>query len=126
MPSAFTISQGQTTITGTSGNLANGSAVATLAAASGKTTCIIGFDITGTGATVGLPVVITVAGLIGGSMTFTHAAVAGALLPNNMMSIRFPDGGIPANAVNTAITVTCPALGAGNTNNVVNAYGYQV
>jgi hypothetical protein len=33
---------------------------------------------------------------------------------------------IPASAVNTAIAVACPALGAGNTNNTVNAYGFYL
>ena len=38
-----------------------------------------------------------------------------------------PNGAIPlaASGANTVITVTCPALGVGATNNVVNAYGYQ-
>ncbi|WP_283807294.1 hypothetical protein [Bradyrhizobium sp. Tv2a-2] len=32
---------------------------------------------------------------------------------------------LPASAANTAITVSCPSLGSGNTNNSVNVYGYQ-
>jgi len=116
---------GGSSLTATSGNIANASAVATLAAAAGKTTCITGFDITGTGATVGLPVIVTVAGLLGGSITFTYAAMAGALIFNAPLQVRFP-APIPASAVNTAITVTCAALGLGATNNVVNAYGLQI
>jgi hypothetical protein len=118
------IPQGAIPLSATSGNVANSSAVATLAAVAGRTTFIVGFDITGTGATVGLPVVITVAGLAGGSITWTHAAIAGALLINTPLSVRLPFP-LPASGANTPITVTCPAFGVGSTNNVVNAYGYQ-
>jgi hypothetical protein len=119
------IPPGASQLTATSGNQANASAVATLAAAAGKTTYIMGFDVTGSGATAGLPVAVTVAGLLGGSITFTYTAAVGALVPNTPLPIRFP-APIPAAAPNTPITVTCAALGAGSTNNVVNAYGYQL
>lgn len=108
----------------TSGNVANAIATATMPAVATSTNYITGFDVTGSGATVALPVVVTVAGLLGGSMTFTYVAIAGALLANTPLSIRFPSP-MPASAVNIAITVTCAALGIGSTNNVVNAYGYK-
>lgn len=114
---------GSTQVIATSGNLANGSAVATIPAVAAKTNNLQGFDITGTGATAGAVVIVTVAGLLGGSITFTHTSETGVVLGNVPMSIRFP-AAIPASAVNIAITVTCAALGAGSTNNVVNAYGY--
>lgn len=116
---------GATPITGTSGNVANASAVATLTASAGLTNYITGFDVSGSGATAGSIVVVTVAGLLGGSLTFTHAAVTGATVLNSPLRIVFPKP-IPANTTNTAITVTCPALGAGNTNNVANAFGYRL
>lgn len=116
---------GATAITGTSGNVANASAVATLAASATKLTYISGFDVTGSGATAGAVVVVTVAGLAGGSLTFTSASATGATALNTPMNIRFPRP-IASSAINTAITVTCAALGAGSTNNVVNAYGYQL
>lgn len=116
---------GGTLLNATSGNVAAASAVATLPAVASRTNYITGFDMTGTGATAAAVVTVTVAGLAGGSITFIATAVAGATLANPVLSIRFP-APIPASAVNTAITVTCPSLGAGNTNNVVNAYGFLV
>lgn len=114
-----------TPITASSGNVANAAAVATLAAVSGKRTYITGFIITGTGATAGLAVAPTIVGTLGGTMTLSAAAVAGALVANTPLAFnfRFP---IPANADNTAIVVTLPALGAGNTNASVVATGYQL
>lgn len=108
----------------TSGNVANAIATATMPAVATSTNYITGFDVTGSGATVGLVVVVTVAGLLGGSITFTYSFATGATAANTPLSIRFPSP-IPASAINTAITVTCAASGAGGTNNVVNAYGYK-
>ena len=115
---------GAANVVATSGNAANAIAIATLPAVAAKTTYITGFDVTGSGATAGLPVAVTVAGLLGGSITYTYVAATGALLPNTPLSIRFP-APMPASAVNTAITVSCAALGVGSTNNVVNAFGYS-
>ena len=115
---------GAANVVATSGNAANAIAIATLPAVAAKTTYITGFDVTGSGATAGLPVVVTIAGLFGGSITYTYSAAVGALVANTPLSIRFPVP-MPASAVNTAITVTCPALGLGATNNVVNAFGYS-
>ena len=39
-------------------------------------------------------------------------------------SVRFPQP-LPASAVNTAITVTVPSFGAGNTNAAVVVYGFM-
>ena len=114
-----------TPIKASSGNVANASGVATLAAVATKTTYITGFDVTGSGATVGAAVSVTVAGLLGGTATYTAVAATGATVGNAPLVVRF-DPPLPASAVNTAIVVTCPALGAGNTNNTVNAYGYYL
>ncbi len=111
-------------VTATSGNVANASAVATLPATAGRTNYITGFEVTGTGATLGLPVTITVTGITT-PISYTYAAVAGVLVENTPLLVEFPQP-LPASAVNTAITVTCPALGAGNTNNTVNVHGFVV
>jgi hypothetical protein len=116
---------GAVPITASSGNVAAGSAVATLAGVAGKTTYISGFEITGTGATLGLAVTPTVAGTISGTLSYTYAAIAGALLGNNPLMVQYSKS-IPASAVNTAIVVTCPTLGTGNTNSTVTAHGYQL
>jgi hypothetical protein len=107
-------------VTNGSGNVANAVATATLAAAAGKTTYI-----SGAGATAAGVVNPTITGVIGGTKTYTQTVVAGATLANPILDVQFCPP-IPASAVNTAIAVSCPALGAGNTNNTVNAYGFQL
>jgi len=113
-----------TPISAASGNVANAAAVATLAGAAGLTTYISGFEVTGGGATAAALVAVTVAGLIGGTATYTVGVVAGAAAPNAALIVSF-DPPIPASAVNTAIVVTVPALGVGNTNSTVVAHGYR-
>lgn len=116
---------GATAVGNSSGNVANGSAVATLAAAAAKTTYITGFQITASGATAGLAVVVTVAGLLGGTQSFIFVFPAGVLVGALPLQIALPKP-LPASAVNTAIVVTCPAGGSGNTNAAVSAQGYQL
>jgi hypothetical protein len=114
-----------TPVTATSGNVANAIATATIPAVGGKTAYISGFTISGAGATAALVVNPTVTGVISGTKTYTYAAVAGVGLINQVLDVQFCPP-IPASAVNTAIAVACPALGAGNTNNTVNAYGFYL
>lgn len=116
---------GATPVHASSGNVANAVAAATLPGVAGKTTYISGFEITGGGATAAALVQATVAGLIGGTATYIVGVVAGAAVANTPLMVRF-DPAIPASAVNTAIAVTVPALGAGNTNSTVVAHGYQL
>lgn len=116
---------GAIAITAASGNVAAATAAATLAAVSGKTTYITGFTVTGTGATAALAVSVTVTNVVTGTMTYTYAAAAGVAVANTPLNVAFPYP-IPANAANTTIVVSCPTLGSGNTNNTVNAYGFQL
>lgn len=113
-----------TALSSASGNVANAAAVATLAAAANLTTYISGFEVSGGGATAASLVGVTVAGLIGGTATYTLGVVAGAASPNAVLLVTF-NPPIPASAVNTAIVVNVPALGAGNTNSTVVAHGYR-
>ena len=106
-----------------SGNVAAAVATATLAAVVGRLNYITGFSVTGAGATAGLPVAVTVTGLLGGTQTYTYCAATGALVGNTPLIVNFPTP-LPASAANTAIVVSCPSLGVGSTNNAVNAYGY--
>lgn len=110
--------------TASSGNVANASAVATLAAVAAKTTYIAGMTITGGGATAGSLVNATLAGLAGGTATYTFAAPAGATVGATPLVLAF-NPPLPASAVNTAIVLTLPALGIGNLNAAVSAWGYQ-
>lgn len=113
-----------TMLSASSGNVANASAAATLAAAAAKTTYITGFVVTAGGATAAALVDVTVTGLVGGTATFTFAAPAGAAVGATPLVVMFTKP-IPASAVNTAIVVTLPALGAGNTKATVNAFGFR-
>src|SRR5690242_11450606 len=116
---------GATPITADSGNVAAASAAATLAAAAGVTTYISGFLITASGATAASVVTGTITGVITGTLHFTYVAVAGATTACQPLSVEFPYP-IPASAVNTAIVVTLPSLGSGNTNATVSAFGFQL
>lgn len=107
-----------------SGNVANASAVATLAAVAAKTTFIAGLTITGGGATAGSLVNATLVGLAGGTATYTFAAPTGATVGATPLVVTF-NPPLPASAVNTAIVLTLPALGIGNLNAAVSAWGYQ-
>jgi hypothetical protein len=92
-----------------------GAVTATLAAAASKTTYICGVQVSSTG-TGTSPVTVTP--LAAGSGTFTYQLTA----PGNFSMSYSPC--IPANAQNTAITVTAGANGTATAVDV-NAWGYQ-
>jgi hypothetical protein len=118
------IAAGGTAVSASSGNVANASAVATLAAVAAKTNYITGLTITAAGATAAGVVTATITGLLGGTLSYTFAVPAGATLGATPLVLNFIPPH-PASAVNTAIVATLPALGAGNTNAVVNVRGIQ-
>lgn len=111
--------------TQSSGNVAAAVAAATIAGVAAKTTYISGFSVTGAGATVGAVVSVTVTGLLGGTATYTYTAATGATVGNTPLIILFGPP-MPASTTNTSIVVSCPSLGAGNTNNTVVVTGYTV
>lgn len=104
-------------------NAANAAATATLPAAAGKTTYITGFTLEGLGATAENTVIATITGLAVGTLKFPVSIPAGAATRVNFQKMF---AALPASAQNTAIVVTIPAAGAGNTNMSVTAYGYQL
>jgi len=112
-------------IASTSNNVANAAANAFLAGVPGKTTYISGFEVTGTGATAASTVLVNVANIVGGGLIYIYSAVLGPTIENVPLIVQFPKP-IPATSQNIGINVGCPALGAGNTNNTVNAHGYQL
>lgn len=113
----------QTPLVAGSGNVANAAAAATLTGTATTTVYISGFEVTGAGATAGLPVTVTVTGLLGGARSYTYTFAVGATLPNQPLIVAF-DPPLPASAVNTAIVVSCPASGVGGTNNTTVAHGF--
>lgn len=106
-----------------SGVVSNANAVATLAAAAGKTTYITGFSLSALGATAAANVTATITGLKN-QLNFEFAFPVGATVAATPLTVTFPEP-IPASSVNTAIVVTLPAAGAGNTVAIANAYGFQ-
>jgi hypothetical protein len=121
---ASTIPTGANFKTGASGNVAASSAAATLGAVAGRTNYITGFQLTAAGSTVALVVNATVTGLVTGTLTYTFVFPAGVTAQATPLIVNF-DNPIPASAVNTAITVTLPSGGAGNTNAAANIQGFD-
>lgn len=115
---------GGTPVMASSGNVANATATATLPATAGVTNFITGFSITFAGATAASVVVATVTGLLGGTMSYVIAVPAGATVGGQPVAVDLAVPH-PASAPNTAITLTLPALGAGNTNAAVGIRGFQ-
>lgn len=124
-PAAGGLPPGATSVAVSSGNVAAAAAVAALPAVASKTNYCTGFQVTASGATTGLPVSVTLAGILGGTLTYTFVFPAGVLVPATPLTVSFP-APIPASAVNTAITLTCPSGGSGNTNATANIQGYVV
>lgn len=116
---------GRVALSAGSAVVANAAAVATLTGTASTLVHIAGFEITGAGATAGLPVTVTLSGLLGGTRSYIYTFATGALLPNQTLAVQF-DPPLPASAVNTPIVLTCPAGGAGNTANVANAHGFYL
>jgi hypothetical protein len=114
-----------TPLAASSGNVAAATATATLPAVANQTTYITGFEVTGTGATAGLPVICTVTGILGGTLSYIYAAAAGVLAENVPLVVEYTTP-LPASGPNVAIVVSCPTLGSGNTNNTINAHGFQL
>ena len=116
---------GATPLTNSNGNATNAQAQATLAAVVGKTNYITSLTITGGGSTAGAAVLASLAGLKGGTTYYAVVAPVGARVPFPPVVIYF-DPPHPANAVNTAITATLPALGAGGLAASVSITGFNI
>jgi hypothetical protein len=114
---------GAVPIQGSSADVQAASAVATLAAATGKTTWITHFRCTGTGATTAVGADITVAGPTT-SLIYIMGAASGATAVNVPVDVVYSPPQ-PASAANTAITVTMASLGTGALHAACAAEGYQ-
>ena len=110
-------------VVASSGNVANATATATIAAQAGKTALLNNLIVTGGGATAAAVVTCTITGLQGGTVSFIYGAQVGAGVPSVPLVVTF-DAPLPASGANTAIVASCPALGAGNTRMVVTITGY--
>jgi hypothetical protein len=110
-------------VVASSGNVANATATATIAAQAGRLNYLNNLIVTGGGATAASVVTCTITGLQGGTISFIYGAPAGAAIRGDSLAMPF-SAPIPASAPNTAIVASCPALGAGNTRMVVTITGH--
>ena len=97
--------------------------VATLPGVANKTTFICGFAMTSAGTTTAAAGTGTVAGTIGGTMSFAFEDPAPSAGQGRLIVLF--NACIPASAMNTAIVVTQPAGGTA-TVAAVTAWGYQL
>jgi hypothetical protein len=113
-------------VANSSGNVAAATATATLPAAQGKVTYITGFQMTAGGSTAVSSVTCTLSpvGAAGATLSYTFSTSATADSPSNPLVVAF-NPPLPANAPNTTIVATCPALGAGNAHAAMSAQGFQ-
>lgn len=116
---------GRVDVSCATGNVAAAIATCTMPATTGKTTYVAGFDISGSGATIGSVVTCTLTNTNSGTLSYTFAAAAGVLLADTPLSKNFAPP-LKATATNTAPVLSCPSLGTGNTNMTINAYGYEL
>lgn len=117
------ITGGMGGILASSGIKANQVAVATLPAASNKRNYVTGFDITGSGSTLGSVVTATLSGLVGGDVDYVVACPSGVLAAVIPVVVEFRPP-IPAAAEGQAVTLTLPALGVGSQKVSVILHGY--
>lgn len=116
---------GSVPVVATSGLVANAQAQASLPATAGKTTYITGFQVTGGGATLAALVNAALTGILGGPLNYSYGGLAGILSLNQPLIVQF-NPPLPASAMNQAITLTLPALGAGNLAACVSMQGFQL
>ena|SRR5579862_4523311 len=107
-----------------SGNKSAATGTATIPATSGAFSYLEGFEVTGSGATSSSVIQVVVTD---GTWTVTYDMVvpAGVLVGATALAIRFARP-LKSTAANTAISVTMPSFGSGNTNSCVNAVGYTL
>lgn len=115
---------GAVPVTNSSGNVAATATSATLPASATLFTWITGFQVTGAGATAASVILVTVTGVQGGTMTYALVVPAGATTSITPLAVPFQPA-VRSSAINTAIAVSVPSFGAGNTNAAVTAQGYQ-
>lgn len=96
---------------------------AELAAVASKKNYLAGFMVSGKGATAASAIECTVAGLAIGTMRVWVQIPAGTGTAIDPLFVTLPNP-IPASAENTAITLSVPSFGAGNTDAECAIWGY--
>jgi hypothetical protein len=113
---------GQTPVS-SSATAAAGAMAPALPAVAGKTNYICGFVITGGGATAASVITATLAGIVGGTMSFNIAVPAGVTAGIVPLVVTFPRP-LAASDVNVALTLSVPSMGTGNTNAASLLWGF--
>lgn len=121
--STSSANSGQTPVSSTN-TQAGAVATATMPAVAGQFNIIQSLRITGLGATAATVVTATLAGVQGGSITYPVTVPAGVTVAITPVTDQFGGVGLQGSAVNTAITLTLPSFGAGNTNEVASIAGF--
>lgn len=113
------------TLSGSSGNVVAAAAVATLTPAGDRFAHIGSLQARALGATAGLFTLITITGVEGGTISIPFFFPTGVTVEAAPLTVVFP---VPlrAAAPGTAIVVTLPSGGAGNTNAALSAQGFQL
>lgn len=111
-------------INGESGVVGNATATATLAANATLNTWLTGCEITGAGATAAAVATVTISGVANGPLHHVLVVPAGATTSIVPLIVEY-SAPLESSAINTAITVSVGAFGAGNTAASVVAHGYQ-
>ena len=101
-------------------------APALAAQGAGTTDWVTGFTVTGSGATAASVIVVTLTGVLGGTLSYALAIPAGVTAPVSPLQVSFPWPGLPAANPNAAITLNVPSFGAGNTNAAASIQGYSL
>jgi hypothetical protein len=114
-----------TPITVSANSLVAGATTVTIPAIAGRTAYVTGFQVTGGGATGASVITITLAGVIGGTITYFLAIPAGAAVGVTPLEVVFTPP-LAASGPGVAIVLTVPTFGAGNTNAATSIQGYYV
>lgn len=112
------------TLSGSSGNVAAAAAVATLTPSGDRVAHLGSFQARALGATAGLFTLITITGVEGGTVSIPFYFPTGVTVEAAPLTVIFP---VPLRGAGpgTAIVVTLPSGGAGNTNAAISAQGYM-
>jgi hypothetical protein len=106
-----------------SGNKAAAAATATFTKTGTNLWYVTGIEVTASGATAGLPVSVTLTGILGGTLTWIFTFPAGVLVGASPLVVEFnpPLASVDAN---TDVVLTLPSSGAGGTNASVVMHGF--
>lgn len=103
---------------------ANAILTATITPGGGITAFVTTLRILGLGATAATEVQATLAGVLGGTITYPVSVPLGVTVPITPVTDSFGTRGIAGSAAGQAITLTLPAFGAGNTFALASITGY--